>query len=167
VAQTQRVAIFPGSFDPITRGHLDVIERARELFDQFVIGVLENPEKNALFSPRERVALIEAELGAGSDVSVLSFRGLTVDFAAEQGARWVVRGVRSASDIAHELPMAHSNRICGRDEIQTVLVPTRPELAFISSSLVRQIALGGGQLSGFVTSGVQAALASKTANPPA
>ncbi len=87
-----------------------------------------------------------------------SFTGLTVDFAVSVGARWIVRGVRSAADVAYELPMVHSNRLCGAEEIETVLIPTRPEVAFISSSLVRQIASGGGRLDRFVPPAVERAL---------
>ncbi len=121
-----RTAIFPGSFDPLTHGHLDVVVRAADLFERLVLGVLDNLDKKGLFPTETRVALLDAELASMDNVEVRSFTGLTVDFAVSVGARWIVRGVRSAADVAYELPMVHSNRLCGAEEIETVLIPTRP-----------------------------------------
>ena len=156
-----RSAVFPGSFDPMTLGHIDIIERAAALFDRVVLGVLDNPEKRCLFSPDERVDMLRAAVPELDHVDVASFSGLAVDFAASVGARWIVRGVRSAADVAYELPMVHSNRLCGTEEIETVLIPTRPDLAFISSTLVRQIAAAGGKLERFVPPEVERALRAK------
>jgi pantetheine-phosphate adenylyltransferase len=126
-----------------------------------VLGVLDNPEKTGLFSPAERVSLLSSAIGDRDDIEIASFSGLAVDFATSVGARWIVRGVRSASDVAYELPMAHSNRLCGAEEIETILILTRPDLAFVSSTLVRQIAAAGGRLERFVPPEVERALRGK------
>ncbi len=149
-----KVAVYAGSFDPVTRGHLDIIERAGELFDTLVVAVAVNPAKAGLFTPSERVDLLREELGGRSRVVVRAFEGLVVRLAAQVGARWLVRGIRTEADAAQELPMALSNRRCGGVEIETIFIPSRPELAFISSRLVRDIARWGGDLRPFVTPGV-------------
>ncbi len=162
-AVQRRISVFPGSFYPLTLGHVGVIERAAALFDLVVLGVLDNPDKTNLFSSGERVSLLRTAVGNLDHVEVESFSGLAVDFAARVGARWIVRGVRSASDVAYELPMVHSNRLCGAEEIETILIPTRPDLAFISSSLVRQIAAARGKLDRFGPPDVERALREKFA----
>ncbi len=146
-----RIAVFPGSFDPVTLGHLDLIARGSELFDKLLVGVLVNPEKKPLLSEEERVALIQKEVPQNRNVEVRSFRGLVVHLAEEVGARWILRGLRSGADLPWELPLALSNRLCGRDVVETVLIPSRPEFQFISSRLVREIAQHGGELHPFVT----------------
>ena len=168
-----RHALYPGSFDPVTRGHLDVIVRAARLFDRVFVAVIENPSKSPLFRAAERVELLEREirreigreiagkLGKGRAVEVFSFTGLAVEAAARAGAAWIVRGVRSEADAAYELPMARSNRLCGSREIETVFIPASPEVSFISSTLVREIAARRGKLSPFVTRGVEKALRGK------
>lgn len=161
--KTQLCALYPGSFDPVTRGHLDVIWRAGKLFERLYIGVIANPTKTPLFGVEERVELIRKELGGNKQVEVVSFEDLTVQAAARVGAAWIVRGVRSAADTAYELPMAHSNRFCGEKEIETLLLPASPQVSFISSTLVRQIAAGKGSLSPFVTEAVEEALRRKFA----
>jgi pantetheine-phosphate adenylyltransferase len=155
--------VFPGSFDPVTRGHLDVIDRAAGLFERLVVAVVENPGKEPLFRPEERVALLRQELSGRPAIEVVSFRGLTVDLARSLGAGWIVRGLRSAEDAAAELPMALSNRHCGEAPIETVFVPAGAEVAFIASRLVREIAAAGGRLEPFVTPAVEAALRRKFA----
>ena len=157
-------AIYPGSFDPVTRGHLDVIERARGLFGTLHIAVLSNPDKKGLFTPEERLELLRSEtagLAGGGALEFSTFEGLTAQLAVELEAGWIVRGLRSAADAAYELPMAISNRHCAQAEVETVFLPAGAETAFISSSLVREIAAGGGQLEAFVTPGVEAALRGK------
>jgi pantetheine-phosphate adenylyltransferase len=156
--QTGPIALYPGSFDPVTRGHLDLIARAARLFARLHVGVLENPSKAPLFSAAERVALIEAETRGLPNVEVVSFGGLAVDLAAKVGAGWIVRGLRSEADAAHELSMARSNRLCGAREIETVFIPAAAEVAFISSTLVREIAARGGKLAPFVPPAVEKAL---------
>lgn len=151
-------ALIPGSYDPVTRGHLDVIRRSALLFDSLFVAVVRNPEKSACFPVEERLALLRTELDGVAGVEIVAFDGLAVDLASRLGARWIVRGLRSAEDAGYELPMAHSNRVCGREEIETVFLPTSAGLAFISSRLVRQIATEGGELAAFVTPRVEAAL---------
>lgn len=158
MARAERIAVFPGSFDPVTRGHLDVIARAAALFDRLIVAILVNPDKRPLLPEDERVALIAKETAALGNVEARAFRGLVVHLAEEVGAGWIVRGVRSAADAALELPMALSNRLCGRREVETLFIPTRGEYEFISSRLVREIAAGGGDLSPFVTPSVARAL---------
>ena len=145
-----RVAVFPGSFDPITNAHLDVIRRAADLFDRLVIGVLTNPAKQPLFSAPERVALIEACV---SDLS----RSVTVEFARRQQAGFVVRGLRAVSDFEFELQLAHTNRRLA-PEVDTVFLMTALEHGYISSSLSKEVAKFGGDISGMVPKPVADAL---------
>ncbi|MGH9360656.1 MAG: pantetheine-phosphate adenylyltransferase [Thermoanaerobaculia bacterium] len=147
----QRAAVYPGSFDPVTRGHLDIIMRGSRLFDKLVVAVLENPEKTPVLAERERVDLIARAVEGNPRVEVRSFRGLVARLAAELGAGWILRGLRSEADLAAEMPMAISNRLAGGRTVETVFLPTRPELSFISSRLVRDIARHGGDLAPFVT----------------
>jgi pantetheine-phosphate adenylyltransferase len=158
---TGPIALYPGSFDPVTRGHLDLIARAARLFARLHVGVLENPSKTPLFSAAERVALLEAETRGIGNVEVLSFGGLAVDAALKVGAAWIVRGLRSEADAAHEISMARSNRLCGAREVETVFIPASANVAFISSTLVREIVAQGGKLAPFVTPAVEKALRAK------
>ena len=158
---SSRIALYPGSFDPVTRGHLDVIARVARLFDRVHVGVIDNPSKVALFSAAERVASLQAELGEAPNIGVFAFSGLTVAAARKVGALWIVRGVRSAADMDYELPMAHTNRLCGEAEVETVFVPASPQVAYISSTLVREIAARGGKVDAFVTPAVALALRRK------
>ena len=140
-------AVCPGSFDPVTHGHLDIIRRTAALADEVVVAVGDNVAKNALFPPRERLAMLEAACAELSNVSVTLFRGLLVQFCADQGIGLISKGVRAA-DFAYELQMAQMNRrLSGVD---TVLLPTDPRWAFVSSSLVREVATLGGDVSEFV-----------------
>ncbi|MBN1443112.1 MAG: pantetheine-phosphate adenylyltransferase [Planctomycetes bacterium] len=154
----ERIALFPGSFDPVTRGHLDVIRRAARLFDRLCVGVIANPEKVSCFSAEERVELLRGETADLENVEIRAFGGLTAALAAEIGALWIVRAVRSSGDAAFELPMAWSNRRSTKADVDTLLLPASSDAAFISSRLVRQIAEGGGELGAFVTPAVEAAL---------
>src|SRR5512142_1565303 len=158
-----RIAVFPGSFDPITNAHLDVAQRAVGLFDRLVIGVLDNQAKRALFSVEERVALIRrcvADLGP--DVAVEAFAGLTVAFARRHDAGFVVRGLRAVSDFEFELQLAHTNRRLA-PEVDTVFLMTTLEYGYISSSLAKEVARFGGDVSAMVPPAVVEALA--TRNP--
>jgi pantetheine-phosphate adenylyltransferase len=153
-----RVAVFPGSFDPITKAHLDVIRRAAAVFDRLVIGVLGNPRKTPLFSVEERVALIVAEVAdLGPSVVVESFDGLTVEFAKRHQAGFVIRGLRAISDFEAELQMAHTNRRLAPG-IDTVFLMTGLEFGYVSSSLAKEVAAFGGDVSPMVPPGVEEAL---------
>jgi pantetheine-phosphate adenylyltransferase len=145
-------AVFPGSFDPITNGHLDVIIRGSKLFDELVVAVGRSPLKNQLFSPEERVEMI-AELIKGMDgVSVESFEGLTVECARQKKADVILRGLRSLTDVNYELELALTNRsVAG---IETVFIMTTEQYGFISSTLVRQVASLGGDISNLVPENV-------------
>jgi pantetheine-phosphate adenylyltransferase len=144
----KRVAIFPGTFDPITNGHLDVIRRGERLFDELVVAVGENPQKSAMLSQDRRVQIIRHIVADMGHVRVQPYKGLTVDFARRLGASAILRGIRDTSDLLVEFQMAWTNRRIGG--VETVFIMTGPEVAFISSSLVKQIAQGGGDVSALV-----------------
>jgi pantetheine-phosphate adenylyltransferase len=141
-------ALCPGSFDPITNGHLDVFERAAGLFDEVVVTVTVNPSKRGMFSPQERMELIAEATGHLGNVRAASWQGLLVDFAREQGIGAIVKGLRSAADFDYELPMAQMNRrLTGVD---TVFVIADPAHACLSSSLVKEVAALGGDVRGML-----------------
>ncbi len=143
-------AIYPGSFDPVTLGHIDVIERASKLFDNLIIGVLNNSAKTPLFSIEERVKMLEDVTKHIDNVEIKSFGGLTVDFAKECGANAVVRGLRAVTDFEYELQIAQLNRVIN-PEIDTVFLTTDLKYAYLSSSSVKEVAAYGGDISQFVT----------------
>lgn len=148
------VALCPGSFDPPTNGHLDVINRAIAAFDRVIVSVIDNPSKRAIFSVEERMGLIREIFG--DSVEVTSFGGLLVEHVREQGADVVVKGLRTIDDYEYETQMAQMNRhLTG---METVFLPTHPGYAFISSSLVKEIARLGGPMSGLVPDVVERAL---------
>jgi pantetheine-phosphate adenylyltransferase len=158
-----RVAVFPGSFDPITVAHLDVLERATALFDRLVVGVLRNAAKQSFFTVDERVGLIGSSVqGLGPSVSVEAFEGLTVEFARRQGAGFVIRGLRAVSDFEFELQLAHTNRRLA-PEIDTVFLMTALEHGYISSTLAKEVAQFGGDVSGMVAPPVAEALRARNA----
>ncbi len=150
-------AIYPGTFDPITVGHLDIVTRARAVFDRLTVAVLVNPRKQPTLGLEERLAAIrEAVLalpGGGEGIEVVSFAGLTVDLAHRLGAATIVRGLRAVSDFGAELQMAQLNRRLAPD-VDTVFFMTAIEHAYISSSMVREIAAFGGDISSMVPAGV-------------
>ena len=157
------VAVYPGSFDPITNGHLDVLRRAAAVFDRVVVAVLENPRKTPLLATERRVELIRASLaGAGPEladkVDVLTFDWLTVDFCRKVGAGFMVRGLRAVSDFEIEMQLAHNNRVLAPG-IDTVFFMTSLEHGYVSSSLVKEIARFGGDIGGMVPPMAAAALA--------
>jgi pantetheine-phosphate adenylyltransferase len=157
-----RVAVFPGSFDPMTNAHLDVVRRATGLFDRIVIGVLDNPAKRPLFTVDERVELIRASVAElDSRVSVEAFSGLTVTFARRHGAQFVLRGLRAVSDFEFELQLAHTNRRLA-PEVDTTFLMTALEFGYISSSLAKEVARFGGDISHMVPPPVAAALVRST-----
>lgn len=147
-------ALCPGSFDPPTSGHVDVINRVVSAFDRVVVSVLDNPSKNSMFSVDERVGMINEIYG--DDVEVTVFSGLLVDHAREVGADVVVKGLRTVDDYEYENQMAQMNRhLTG---METVFMPTHPEYGFISSSLVKEVARLGGSMNGLVPDVVESAL---------
>jgi pantetheine-phosphate adenylyltransferase len=155
-----RRAIYPGSFDPVTNGHLDVIGRARKLFDEIVVAVAHNDEKQPLFSLEERLALLGDALDKIDHVRVAQFDGLLVDFAVAQKANAVIRGLRAVSDFEFEFQMALMNRKL-EDSVETIFLMPKEEYTYLSSRLVKEIARLGGNVSGFVPRPVAEALAKK------
>jgi pantetheine-phosphate adenylyltransferase len=152
-------ALCPGTFDPVTNGHLDIIGRAAETFDAVVVGALENPSKQQMFSLEERVAMLKEACSDMPGVSVVSFRGLLVDFARTQGVGVIVKGLRAVSDYEYEIQMAQMNhRLAG---VETLLMPTNPSWSFLSSSLVKEVAKLGGDVVGLVPDHVREALADR------
>jgi pantetheine-phosphate adenylyltransferase len=141
-------ALCPGTFDPVTNGHLDIIGRTSATFDTVIVGVLENPSKQPVFTVEERVAMLEEACSVLPNVAVRPFSGLLVAFAAEQGATSIVKGLRAVSDYEYEIQMAQMNLRLG--EVETVLMPTNPKWSFLSSSLVKEIARFGGDVEGLV-----------------
>ena len=139
------VAIYPGSFDPITLGHLDIITRSSKLYDKVVVVVSRNPTKNPLFTVDERIAQIRKTTQHLENVEVDSFNGLTINYARELSAKVLLRGLRVLSDFEKELQMAHTNKTLA-DEIETVFLATSTEYGFLSSSLVKEIAKFGGPI---------------------
>jgi pantetheine-phosphate adenylyltransferase len=154
------IAIYPGSFDPITSGHLDILERASRLFQQVIVAVLQNPVKTPLFTVEERMELIRESTSSFSNVTVDSFMGLLMDYAKLKGASAVVRGLREVSDFENEVKMAHMNHHLNPDVV-TVFIPTNPKFSFVSSSLVKEVASHGGSVQEFVPEPVEQALYAK------
>jgi pantetheine-phosphate adenylyltransferase len=160
------LALYPGSFDPVHNGHLDIIARARETFGAVVVAVATNTEKRPLFSARDRVAMLR-QVTAGLDgVEVRRFDGLTVEFARTLGARVIVKGLRAMMDFEFELKMAAMNKRL-RPEIETVFMMTAPELGYLSSTLIREVAWFGGSVAGLVPPDVERRLAQKIRSRPA
>ncbi|HEY8345398.1 MAG TPA: pantetheine-phosphate adenylyltransferase [Bacillota bacterium] len=153
-------AICPGSFDPVTNGHLDIIERAAEIFDHVIVGVLKNPSKKSLFTVEERSALLEAAVSHLPNVEVDHFEGLLVDYAKRKGARVIIKGLRAISDFEYEFQMALTNKR-QNPEIETMFMMTKNEYSFLSSSMVKELAYFGGDLTGLVPEQVIAALRRK------
>ena len=158
------VAVYPGSFDPITNGHLDVISRAAFAFDKIVVGVLANPRKQPLLPVEERVRIIQSALDESgapappSRIEVHSFDGLTVEFCHAVGAAFIVRGLRAISDFESEMQLAHNNRKLASD-VDTVFFMTALEHGYVSSSLVKEIAMFGGDVSEMIPAAAVDALA--------
>ena len=144
-----QTAVYPGSFDPISLGHLDIIERASKIFDKIIVAVLINPDKTGFFPIEERIEMIQLVTSHLPNVEVRGFSGLTVNFLKEVGARVIIRGLRVISDFDFELQMANANRAM-EPEIETLMMMTSPDYSYLSSSLVRQVMHFGGKLEGFV-----------------
>jgi len=145
-------AIFPGSFDPITNGHLDVVKRGIQLFDELIIAVGRSPIKNQLFTPEQRVEMIEELIGEMPGVFVESFEGLTVEYASQKKADVILRGLRSLTDVQYEFQLAMTNRAVAG--IETVFIMTSEQYGFTSSTLIREVASLGGDLSNLIPASV-------------
>ncbi len=163
-----RIAVYPGSFDPITDGHLDVVRRASRVFDRVVVAVLGNPRKAPLLDADTRIAVIRAALASEPDldgrIDVDAFDGLTVDFCHRTGAAFLVRGLRAIGDFEAELQLAHNNAVLAPD-VDTVFFMTSLEHSYISSSLVKEIAQFGGDVRGMVPAAAAAALDERFPRP--
>lgn len=153
--------IYPGTFDPITLGHLDVIRRASRMFETLIVAVGDNPAKSALFTRRERLAMVRAETKDLKNVEVHGFGGLLVDFASKQGATTILRGVRTTADFEYELQMAVANRAVGG--VETIFMAPTPEYEFVSARLIRELAAMGGDVSRLVPPSVASRLKRKCA----
>ena len=152
-----RHCIYPGTFDPITYGHLDVLGRATKLFDQVLVAVAHNPDKGPLFPAEERLALIRPNIARFPNVTATTFRGLLVDFAMEQGAVAIIRGLRAMSDFEFEFNMALMNRHL-QPAVETIYVMPNEDYSYTSSHLVKQVSRYGGDVTKFVPANVAAAL---------
>ena len=146
--QHMRLGLFPGMFDPVTNGHLDVIERGSRLFDALVIAVGENPAKGSMLDQALRVRMVTEVVADLANVRVQAYEGLTIDLARELGATAILRGIRASVDLYGEMQMAEANRTAGG--VETVFIATSASYALISSSLIRQIVRGGGDISAMV-----------------
>ena len=153
-------ALFPGSFDPVTNGHLDIIQRAANVFDEVVVGVHDNPGKQVMFSAPERLEMMEIAVAAIPGVTVVRYDGLPAAFARQIGAGVMVRGLRALSDFEHEFALASMNRRIDPD-IETVCLVTSSDHTFVSSSMIREIAAHGQDVSDWVPPNVAAALHAK------
>lgn len=149
----EKIALYPGSFDPITNGHLDVLERASQMFDKVVIAVLKHPEKKSFLSVEKRVELIKDATKGIKNVSVDSFDGLTVEYARNIGARFLIRGLRTITDFEYEVQLCQTNQVIAPD-IETVFLSTKPQHNFISSSIVRELSNHKTDISKFVPKNV-------------
>jgi pantetheine-phosphate adenylyltransferase len=153
-------AIYPGSFDPVTNGHLDVVERARKLFDEVIVAVAQNDEKQPLFSLEERLDMLKQTVGRIDNVRVAQFDGLLVEFARAEQAAAVIRGLRAVSDFEFEFQMALMNRKL-ESSVETIFLMPKEEYTYLSSRLVKEIARLGGEVSKFVPGVVAAGLGKK------
>jgi pantetheine-phosphate adenylyltransferase len=155
-----KIGIYPGSFDPITKGHLDIIVRASRVVDELVIGVLDNSEKSPMFTAEERVELIKGAVSELPNVRVEAFHGLTVDFARAHNAKILVRGLRAVTDFEYELQIAQMNHKVN-NELDTIFFTTSVEYSYLSSSIVKEIAKYKGDIDQFVPANVVSAVYKK------
>lgn len=156
-----RRAVCPGSFDPVTNGHIDIVQRASTLFDEVVVAVGINKSKSRLFTAEERIEMLREACAPFGNVSVDGFTGLLTDFCAQRGIQAIVKGLRAVSDFDYELQMAQMN--ASLTDVETVFVPTSPEYSFLASSLVKEVAMFGGDVSALVPPHVHRALTERLA----
>lgn len=147
-------AIYPGTFDPVTFGHLDMIKRSAKMFDELIVGVLVNRTKTPLFSIEERVEMMKEATAEIPNIRVSTFEGLLIDFAKSHNANFIIRGLRAVTDFEYELQMSQTNRIMSR-EIDTIFLTASLEYAYLSSSTVREVASFGGDISHFVPAHIE------------
>ena len=143
----RKVAVYPGSFDPLTNGHVDIIERGLKIFDKVIVGVLHNPNKNGLFTPQERVEMIQNSFHKKHNLEVEAFNGLLVEYAKQKQAVAIIRGMRAISDFENEFQMALMNRRLNRN-VQTIFLMTGLRWIFTSSSIIKEVATFGGDITG-------------------
>ena len=160
----ERVAVYPGSFDPLTNGHVDIILRGARLFDRIIVAILRNAEKHPLFTPEERVAMAREVFREHANVDVDAFDGLLVDYASRRKASAIVRGLRAVSDFEFELQMALMNRRLGPD-IETVFMMPAEQYTYVSSRLIKEVFALGGPVTGLVPDVVEARLREKRPGP--
>jgi len=153
----KHIAVYPGSFDPITNGHLDIIDRGLKVFDNLIVAVARNSEKNALFTIEERVAMIRETIGDNPRVKVDSFKGLLVDYVMAKNARVILRGLRAVSDFEYEFQIAQMNHSVN-EEIETLFMMTSVPYGYLSSSIVKEVAAMNGPVDSFVPPVIKAAL---------
>lgn len=163
MSATVHRAVCPGSFDPVTYGHLDIVGRASRIFDEVVVAVGVNPSKNRLFTPEERMDMLREATAGFANVRVDGFTGLLTTFCRENGILAIVKGLRAVSDFDYELQMAQMN--ASLTEVETVFVPTSPEYSFLASSLIKEVAMLGGDVSTLVPGFVHTRLQAKLAEP--
>lgn len=161
--QTMSIAVFPGSFDPVTTGHMDLIRRAARMFDRLVLGVLINSAKQPLFTVEERVSMLQALTGDYDNISVKSFSGLLVDFVEQEKADAIVRGLRTSIDFEYELPLAQANYKL-HPKADTIFLATAPEYSYVSSSAVKELVRYQGDISGMVPDLVNKKIQEKVGN---
>ena len=155
-----KLAVYPGTFDPITNGHVDILRRSLNMFDRVVVALAENVRKSPLFSLEQRRAMIAEAVGSEPRLEIDAFQGLLADYCRRRKAAVVIRGLRALADFEYEFQVAHMNRRLA-PEVETVFLMTGEESFYVSSSLVKEVALMGGDVSGLVPAGVAAALADK------
>lgn len=149
-----KIAVCPGSFDPATNGHIDIIQRASKLFDKVIVAVLNNPNKQALFSVEERVEILKKACGFMKNVEIDSFSGLLIEYAQSKNANAIVKGLRAVSDFEYELQMALMNKKLN-SEIETVFIMTSSRYSYLSSSIVKEVARFGGCIRGLVPENIE------------
>jgi len=156
----KRIAVYPGTFDPVTNGHLDLVDRGRRHFDRLIVAILENEDKEPLFAGEERTELLREAVAAWDNVEVERFDGLLVDYAKASGATMILRGIRAVTDLEYEMQMAMMNRRLN-DALETVFMVPNETFSYVSSRLVREVARLGGSTDGLVPACVARALAAR------